>query len=193
MDTLVAVLGADIYKDASGVWHTNDLNIRKMGAPVVGSFRVDAAVILAKRGYRLFLQGGLATENFPSIASVIESELLEAGVNAEMIIREERSTTTIEQLKELQDFVQKSDIKNIIILTNGWHLPRVEAIIEARPECSTLCSYRPQLQSAEELLLEEDGAMWKEKIEKVAALSEMQAAIKSEQKGVEDLRNGRYR
>ena len=71
-------------------------------------------------------------------------------------------------------------------MTNGWHLPRVAAMLKTL-NCSA------KLQSAEDLLLIDDSAKWKEQIENVARLPEMKAVIRSEEKGIEDLKNGRYR
>ena len=74
MDTLVALLGAEIYKDSSGNWHSNDVKTHN-------SFRMQAALLLAKKGYTLFVQGGHATDSSPSIASVIKAELLQEKTN----------------------------------------------------------------------------------------------------------------
>lgn len=193
MKLIISLLGADIYKDAAGLWHTTDLNMRDTPErEPADSFRVIAASYLAKRGALIYAQGGLADDTYPPIADVMEYELRELGIPKAQIATEVHSKTTATQLIQLQDFLRRKMPKTIMILTNEWHLPRVKAMIAYLPEFTTLRSMKPIFVSAEEVLLQSDPTTWQQKIVAARKRPEMKEIIGLEKKGVHQIENGTY-
>lgn len=193
MKTIISVLGADVYKDQSGFWHSCDLNMRNSESSEPSeSFRMHATAYLAKRGVLIYAQGGLADDTHPPIGEVIEYELRELGIPKSLISIESHSKNTRSQLIQLQDFLRRKMPKTIIIVTNDWHIPRVKAMIEYLPEFKTLKSMDVVLEAAEAVLLKSDPEKWQPKIAKMRARPEMKAIIGLEKKGVHQLENGRY-
>lgn len=193
MKLIISLLGADIYKDNAGLWHSCDLNMRENPGRAPGdSFRVAAASYLAKRGALIYAQGGLADDIHPPIADVMEHELRDLGIPRPQIATEVHSKTTLSQLIQLQDFLRRKMPKHILILTNEWHLPRVKAMVEHFTECSTLRSMKPVFMSAEEVLLQYDPKQWQQKVVQARIRPEMKEIIALEKKGVQQIENGSY-
>lgn len=193
MKLIVSVLGADIYKDSHDVWHTCDLNMRDNPTrELPESFRLQAAYYLAKNRALLYLQGGLADDNYPSLSSVMEEELLELGVDRDLLAIEERSTKTFSQLIELQSFLRRKMPKMVMILSNDWHIPRVRAMIEYLPQLDSLRYMKHTLMGAEEVLLKEDPKMWQDKVAKARARPEMKEIIAREKQGTKQIQNNTY-
>ncbi len=194
MKTLISVLGADIYQDSNGQWHTCDLNVR-YGANegFTESFRVVAASSLADDETFFFVQGDLASDTHPSIASVLERELLALGIAVSKIIKEVRSEKTLSQLCELQNFAAIQKPEKITVVTNEWHMPRVQAMIEYMPELEALKMRKPSLVAAEYVLLKANPDKWQKKIEEARALPIMKKVLAQEHAGCEHIRNGTYR
>lgn len=198
MQHLISILGADIRNDR-GVWRTNDLTMLD-GDPanIIDSLRVAAAAVLAGQdpAATLLVQGGWAgyqDPGRPSMASVMQRELQELSVAPERILLDEESQKTIPQLLFLQDVAVRENVAQVTILTNGWHLPRVAALLEHHPALKPLRDKQPRLVAAEEVLLKDSPEAWTEKIQHAAAHPLMKEIIADEERGIEQLHSGTYR
>ncbi len=67
-----------------------------------------------------------ATE--PTMASVVEKELVDRGIDSERILREERSFSTITQLIEMVRESNSHEWAKLVVVGNEWHFPRMEAM-----------------------------------------------------------------
>jgi DUF218 domain len=133
----------------------------------------------------------------PLIATVMKQELIELGVPEGAIVTEEESTTTYQQLLGLQQMVQEGEGDNVVLLTNAYHLTRVQAMIEYGPELQTLkgllASGQLKVQAAEQILVARDSAKWQAEIDTVYQSEAMQARINGEANGVRQIHQGTYR
>lgn len=196
MVTLLSVLSGDIQND-NGVWRTTDYVVRygsPAGTPV--AFRIPAAAAYLRHFNKdeatVLLQGGLADETYPSLASVMMRELLEQGAPAEVLQLEEESETTYQQLLALQQAALAAPSAAVEILSSEWHLPRVRAMVEHAAALGALRARTPQYVAAEEVLIAEDPLRWKEKIDAARARPDAKARAALEQKGVDEIRAGTY-
>lgn len=190
MNLLISILGGHI-RNHHGAWQTN-----KFEGFSHDRLRVLAACSLYKRNpaqTTLLLQGGLAEGLKPSIASVLKTELLALGILSEHILMEERSYSTFSQLLELNAIILKLKPEQLIIVSNEWHLPRVEAMIKRKPELQELSKQKHQLYAAEEVLLRENDGIWKEAIENVRLSDDVRDHIAKERQGVDQIQLGTYR
>ena len=196
MDTLISILGGAIWNNHD-LWQTNGLNDPGDHNGVTNDhFRVLAGASLYKRNPKhttLFVQGGLAKDLRPSIASVIKEELKAFDVPEDHIVLEERSVSTFSQLFELKLFTIKQKPMRLLIISNEWHLPRIEAMIKWIPELHELAELNPQSCAAEEILLQDSEKDWRIIIETARRREDIVARIVKEQQGVAQLQAGTYR
>ena len=115
---------------------------------------------------------------------------------ASRIIEEDKSNTTYQQLLELQKMARKHKIKNIIIISNKYHLPRVQAMIEYGLGLNIFKKMFDnldiKLKSAEEILIKHESEKWGKVISKIYKDNDMIARIELEKKGVEQIKKGTY-
>ncbi|OGC86112.1 hypothetical protein A3D70_01820 [Candidatus Adlerbacteria bacterium RIFCSPHIGHO2_02_FULL_54_18] len=195
MKKLISILGADIWNDG-GVWRTNGLDgPGDQSGVTLDRFRVVAGAYLAEsqKDVTLLVQGGYAEGSRPSIASVMQKELIEFGVPVHQILLEEQSHSSYVQLLELQKIAVRERPAHLQIISNEWHLPRLKAMLEYREELSTLHTMHPEFIAAEEVLVREYPEEWQDTIAAVRKLPAVLARIKKEQQGAEQIRDGTYR
>ncbi len=199
--TLLAILGGDLVEDASGKWRTTTAKDRgdKYGI-LWDRLRVEAAWALYQDDQQLclvVLGGKSDMTGAPLIATVMKQELMELGVPEEAIVTEEESINTHQQLLGLQQIVQEGKGDNVLILTNEYHVKRVQVMIEYRPRLSLLKGLlalgQLKVQAAEEILIERDPEKWQAEIDRVYKSEAMQARIKGEADGVRQIHEGTYR
>jgi DUF218 domain len=199
--TLLAILGGDLVEDASGKWRTTTATDPGDQYGILWDrLRVEAGWALYQDDPQLCLVvlGGKSDKpGAPLIATVMKQELMELGVPEEAIVTEEESTTTYQQLLGLQQMVREREGDNVLILTNAYHLTRVQAMIADGPKLSTLKDLlavgRLTVQAAEEILVERDPETWQEEIDTVYQSEAMQARINGEANGVRQIHQGTYR
>jgi DUF218 domain len=199
--TLLAILGGDLVEDASGQWRTTTAKDPGDQYGILWDrLRLEAGWALYQGDPQLYLVvlGGKSDKpGAPLIAMVMKQELMELGVPGEAIVTEEESTTTYQQLLGLQEIVQERAGDHVRILTNAYHLTRVQAMIEDGPKLSTLKDLlavgRLTVQAAEEVLVERDPETWRAEIDTVYQSEAMQARINREANGVRQIRQGTYR
>ena len=195
----IVILGGGLIKDKKGQWRTTNFgepgdNFGTMGDRI----RVVAGYYFYKKNPDILIiaSGGRGQfshiKDAPPVAAVIKQELMEFGVPEEKIIEEVKSYNTYEQLCEIKKIARGKGWQKIEVISNKWHLPRVEAMIEKFEELNSLKTIY-KLISAEEVLIKEDKTKWEPIIEQAYASGEMRRRIESEQKGVNDIEAGIYK
>ena len=194
----IMILGSGLRKKSNEKWVTTDFGLEN--SELADNLRVRAAHYLYQenRNTVLIASGALGPKNqgipgMPHVCDVTAGELVDLGVNSEDILKEDRSKNTHEELQELKKNLKEYGFTKVTILTNNYHLPRTRAFIENDAELSRLlASGRIILQSAEEGLLDREPETWKRFISEVYQSEAMRQRIQLEQKGVDDLRAGKY-
>lgn len=200
MKTLIALFCGGLVKDSFGKWHSPDFNsgIALYDAPgsrerVVGTFCLwtenSDAIIVALGG-----KGQMKNiPDAPTLAEAVSEELLELGVSKEKIFEEHESGTTYQQLLALQKISKELSPEKIFVVSNKYHLPRIEAMVGYAPDLKVLKNFAMEFMPAEDVLLGRDPGAWKESIEHAYASFEMKELIKKEEQGVKQIREGTYR
>ena len=193
---VIIVLGGWFVQEPDGNWRTTNFKEAGDNLGMTGDrVRVVAASFLGKKYPKLKIMvsgssGRLShIEDCPTLSAVLKKELIELGVNPENIIEEEKSTGTYQQLKNSFEIVRRLNLSKVGIISNEYHLPRIEAFLEHVPNlnCQT------ELISAEKVAIDNNPEYWKKEIEDAYASEDMKKRIALEQKGVQDLREGKYK
>lgn len=197
---LLCILGGGLIRDENGKWHTMEYD---KGGDKFGfsndRWRVLAAAIHWKNnpGCVILASGGRgqykSVKGAPTIASVIKSELIDFEVPENIISIEDNSNNTLEQLIEITRIAKKSNFKNIVLLTNEWHIPRVETFLKSRlylPQ--EIGALNVKTVSAEEILIEDNPYKWSGIVEEVKLREDYKKRIEMEKLGVEDIEKGVY-
>lgn len=195
----ILILGSGLRKKSNEKWVTTDFGLEN--SQFADNLRVRAAHYLYQenRNTVLIASGALGPKyqgisGMPHVCDVMVEELIDLGVNFKDILREDRSKNTYEELQELKKNMKEYGFAKVTILTNNYHLPRTRAFIENDAELSRLLtSGRIALQSAEEVLLSREPETLKRFITEVYQSEAMRQRMYLEQKGIEDLRAGRYK
>lgn len=196
----IAVLGGVLRKNKDGRWRTS--NFRESGEThgVLGDrLRVVAGALLYKENPNnmIIAMGGRGRfkdiPDVPFLAEVIKNELVALGVPESVVMLESNSGTTYQQLQELKNIMAKESFQRIAVISNDYHLPRVEITIKQDPNLHRLLEQsRIELCSAEKILLERQPQLWKKVIEDAYSSEEMKKIIEREKKGVRMLLEGHY-
>jgi len=194
--TLV-ILGGSIWKGPDGQWQTNGLDgPGDKHGPTFDRIRVIAASYLfgeTETGIWIVASGGEATQDRPSIARVIRDELISLGIPGDWIIEEDQSKDTHQQLKGVCQIIKRESLGEVRLISNEWHLPRIQAMVECSSALETLRQIRWTLVSAEEVLLNSDLFKWRSIIENMRSDPRTPQRIALEKKGERELREGIYR
>lgn len=198
--TAIVILGGGLKKDETGQWRTTNYDEPGDNFGVSGDrLRVVAAGYLYKNNPEqiIIASGGKGhlkdIPDAPTVAEVLKKELIELGIPEEVIIKE-NSGNTFQQLQELKKIINKKGLKNIGLLSNEWHLPRIKAMLEQFKELKQIFDLtKVEFLSAEKICLEYDRETWQEIIEQAYQNEELKKRIELEQKGVQDIKKGRYK
>lgn len=160
-----------------------------------------AAVILAQKlpetmivtgGGIGFDVGSKTSTNQPKLAEIVREELLEAGISPARIVLEWTSNSTFQELQELGKIITQIRSKRIAVITNRWHLARLQAILDARFEqLNALADIN--LIAAENILIEHDPTRWRPFIAKAYQSNFMKKRMEKEKLGIEHIRLGIYK
>jgi uncharacterized SAM-binding protein YcdF (DUF218 family) len=92
--------------------------------------RVDHAVSLYKNNYasKILMSGGNDEETNINEAEEMKKFAITAGVPAEDILIENKSTSTYENFAFSQKVLSNADLKSVIIVTDPYHSPRAELV-----------------------------------------------------------------
>jgi len=200
---VMVVLGGALIKDIDANWRTADFNDAGDQFGISGDrLRVIAAHYLYQDDLnQLFIASGsgLAGQlqnisDAPHLSEVLKKELIALGIPAEKIIEERNSNDTYQQLQELKKIVQQEGYDDVTLVSNIYHLPRIEAMIEVDRELKAMFdSGRLKVTAAEDILMAYEPAVWQETIERGYNSQAMQARIKLEQQGIKDIKEGKYK
>lgn len=199
LKTAFFILGGAL-KNENGRWRTTEFQGGDHFGVTGDRLRVIAGQYLFEKNPEttLIVSGGRGQykdlPDAPAIASVLRDELISRGVPDEAIVVEDESGNTYEQLQALKKIVQAGTFAEITIISNRYHLPRIQAMIEELdPELKQEFEEGTiSLQSAEEILIAHKPE-WKKEIDAAYALPTMQERIAGEEKGIRDLREGKYK
>ncbi|MBU1131469.1 YdcF family protein [Patescibacteria group bacterium] len=199
----IVVLSAGIKKDSQGEWKNTDLNQEdnSYGAPG-GNLRVLAASILYKQNPDQYIiaSGGRGWDikndkaGRPDLSKIIKAELTDLGIPGEVIIEENNSNNTYQQLKELKKIIENYNLKYLKIITNQWHVHRVKAMLEHLDELKDLLKQvEIKFITAEEVVIKDNPGKWQKEIDSVYQSDWLKQRIKMEQQGLKQIKNGTYK
>ena len=195
----IFILGGGLVKK-NGQWRTTNFDERDNFGASGDRLRVDAAYVLYKKSRDLMLiaSGGKGQygdmPDAPTIAEVIKRELMELGVPGKIILKEEASGNTWQQLRQLKKIVKKGSLDKVYILSNRSHLPRVQAMIEVDKELDGIFKKETlELISAEEVLIEHDANKWQAYIDNAYQSETMKKRIALEEQGIKQIKDGTYK
>ena len=193
MPKAIAILGG-ILKKEKEEWKADNLEENE-----VDKLRIIAADYLYqddKNQFLIALGGNKWLKDIPDaplLATVIKKELIERGVPAKRIIKENKSNNTYQQLQELKKIIIKQKLQQITIISSDYHLPRIKVMIEKDIKLNKMLT-KDQLiiQSAEEIIIKHEPEQ-KKTIRTAYESKDMQKRIALEQKGIKDLKQGKYK
>jgi hypothetical protein len=202
----IIILSGGMKQDGEGNWISTDLieADKNIGSPG-GKIRVIAASYLYQKNSKqyIYATGGQGYDmnvqgvNHPNLSEVIKNELIELGVPPQKITKESKSNNTYQQLKASNKIAEKENFQIVAMISVGYHLPRVKAMIKHRPELNFLNGMLKDnkliLQSAEEILIKYNSKKWKRQIEQAYKTPKMKEIIKQEKIGVEQVKKGIYK
>lgn len=193
----VVILGGSLKKDKAGRWRTTSFSEGDDFGTLGDRLRVIAGEYLYKEEDRpIFVLGGpgqLKDMGAPAVSETMKQELMERGVPAENIFIEVESGSTWQQLQELKRLIQEHALGGLTVISNEYHLPRIQAMIEKDGELNALLQNNQlKLESAESVLIAREPR-WEKSIRSAYERDDVRARIALEQKGVEDINEGRYK
>ncbi len=203
---VVVILGGGLKRDASG-WRTTNFDEGDNFGSLGDRLRVVAGQILYKdfrnqnKDALVVVSGGRGqlrnAPDAPTVASILKKELMDLGVPESIILVEENSNNTFEQLIELNKMIKARGWQNLAIVSNEYHLPRIGAMIGHGPGLETLKALSVNgkifLVSAEEKLLDNDRERWQKLIEGAYKTKGMRERISLEKQGVKQIKSGVYK
>jgi len=194
----IVILGGGLIKER-GKWRTTNFDegdnfgasgdrLRVVAGSCWYGKHPDALVIVsAGKGQYQNIPGA------PTIAEVMKKELVALGVPLCLIKKEEESGNTWQQLQSVKKIISKSKFNKVLILSNQWHLPRVQAMIKIDTTLkSMLTAGKIELVSAEKIVLKYAPAEWKKIIQLAYRSSVLKKRIALEKEGVRQIKAGTY-
>jgi hypothetical protein len=198
--TAIGLLGGMLKKGANGHWRTTNYDESDRFGIQGDRLRVVAASYLYRNNQELLIiaSGGKGQlkhiPDAPTVAEVIRKELMELGVPKELIIKEENSGNTYQQLREIKKIITERRIKNLGILSSEWHLPRIKAMLEVLEELKSIFEItKVAYLSAEKICLKYNKEVWHELIAQAYKSDGLKERIEQEKRGVQDIREGKYK
>lgn len=194
----IIILGGGMAENPDGTWRTTNYKENDNFGALGDRMRVVAASYLYKDdpSQIIFALGGKGqmadAKRAPAVSGLIKQELIQIGVPRCNIITEAESKNTFGQLQAVKKIVKKYKFKKIIIISNKYHLPRIEAMFKKDEALKSVVKYcQVELTEAEKIVIKKEP--WQKKEIDLAYKSKaMQKRIASENKGVIDINKGRY-
>lgn len=210
----IVIIGGGLKKDGDK-WHTTNYDEGDNFGVQGDRLRVVAANYLYKDdpGQTIIALGGkgqlINIPDAPTVSEAIKKELMELGVPAEQIIKEENSGNSWQQLMELKKIIypvkslreakpisqgEEKGLGNIKIISNEYHLARLKAMAGLDDLLKEKIKNKNiEFQSAEEILLKYNSEEWEDKIKKAYKSEAMKERIVLEENGVRDIKEGKYK
>lgn len=197
----IVVLGAYLVKMDDGSWRTTRYHESDDFGVTGDWYRVLAGSYLfrEKNAQHVVVSGGIGQlaskyQDPPTIASVMKQELVNLGVPEALVIVEEASINTYQQLRNCWSLLTTMcQMQALDIVSNRYHLDRILAMVETIPVMHR--AYRAGLVNvvaAEDVILRHDPSM-EEEIRLAYASEAMKARILLEQQGVHQIKAGTYK
>lgn len=193
------ILGGGLIKEKNK-WRTTNFNEENTFCADGSNIRMVAGSYLYKNDHKssLIASGGKGQykniPNAPNVSSVLKKELIELGIPEKKIIEEKKSNNTWQQLQELKKIINKNKIKQIVVISNKYHLSRITAMIKKDNELNKLFEQSViKLKSAEDIVLKYSPKKWKSIIKNAYNSELIKQRIKLEEKGVQDIKTGIYK
>lgn len=201
----IAILGGGLKKDGHK-WRTTNFNegdefgcLGDRLRVVAGSYlygdreKVNPNLLMIASGGRGQLEN---VSGAPTLAEVISAELADFGVPVEKILKENQSANTYQQLRGLDNLVLARGLTKFFIISNEYHLPRIQAMVELAPGLHNLRNLRLNnslfLESAEKIVLSRDRFQWEDAIKQAYETEVMKERVRLEESGVAKIRAGTY-
>ena len=195
----IVILGGGMVKNPDGSFRTTNFNEKGDRSGVTGDrLRVEAANYLFKENSNRTIivsggQGMMKIGVHPNISTVIKKELIKLGIPENKIIEEDRTNNTYQQLVELKKILKEKEIKDVIMVTNKWHMPRTQLMIENVKEFKDFYKkINLKFLTAEEVALKHDKNKWQRIINDAYSSQVMKERLKLEQNGIKQIKDGTY-
>ncbi|MBB5723160.1 uncharacterized SAM-binding protein YcdF (DUF218 family) [Loktanella ponticola] len=123
----IVILGASVWPDGP--------------SPTLERRTLHAASLWHQNPTHIVVPCGGLGQNPPTEAAVMQRILIDAGVPHKMIHPEDQSKSTYENLRNAALILREHGIRDITIVTNGYHGPRSKMVARAvglRPTLGTL-------------------------------------------------------
>lgn len=197
---VIVILGGGLFVDEKGQWHTDFGESGDMFGKTNSRWRVLAGKYLFDDASKqiIIASGGKGQykniPDAPTISAVIKDELIELGIPPQSIMEEEGSGNTLEQLKQVAKIISAHKPAKISIISNEWHLPRIDAFIKKDSALAdAFKSTNVLLIPAEDVLIKGDPDKWAKIIEADKNSDAYKKREDLEKMGVRDIENGLYR
>jgi hypothetical protein len=194
---VIFILSGGLKKDGN-VWRTNKFNEGDNFGATGDTIRVIAGSYLFNHRLAPYIiaSGGKGQykdiADAPTVASVMNRELIALGIPADKIEIEDQSGSTYQQLNTLVVWAKQKRWKSVAVISNEWHLPRIKAMIEHKQEIND-CKNTVELISAESVLLAYEPKKWQKIIEDAYKSAGIKKRIAVEQQGIADIKNNKYK
>lgn len=196
--TGIVILGGGLVQNPDGKWRTTNYEEGDNFGALGDRMRVTAGscVYKDKPGSIIFALGGKgqlnAAKGAPAVSEVIKQELVKMGVPDKDIFVETDSKTTFEQLRAIKGLALKHGLKKIFIVSNRYHLPRIEAMLKMKELEDVLKPYEVGVIEAEKTAQDHEPTL-KNEIESAYRSEAMKNRMAMENKGMEDINKGKYK
>jgi len=188
-------------EEINNIWKSTDfLDIKKDTKAPGSILRVLATAYFYERNKKDFIivSGGRGREleedsGRPDLSEILKRELIELSIPRDVIVEENRSNTTFEQLKFLIEIIKERDIKKVFFISNKYHLPRIKAMIKYLDQLIFYKRVNLNFISAEDILIKIDSQKWKLIILDFYNQDIVKKRVKLEEKGVKDIKLNKYR
>lgn len=96
------------------------------------AWRTDEAIRLYKEGFSKYIivSGGQGSGESISEAKAMKEYLIKNGINEKVIIIEDKSMNTLENIKYSKEKMAENKFKSAIIVSNKYHLKRTSLVCE---------------------------------------------------------------
>lgn len=209
-DVIVVVSGASKYNEQKGRYDNGSFgDVDDSGLITGGKDRViaGAEVHAAYPDSMLVTTSRTSDPNRPTLAAVLTAQLVRMGVPQEQIIEKDESYRTVDGVKDVMLLVQEKGWKRVVYITSGYHVPRIQEFLKHITEFSSDESEKARLSEIVDALEKGDlhiqvigsdeilplrSGHYEEYMKTVKELPGYKERVKSEEQGVQDIREGKY-
>lgn len=191
------------YDEADFTGLASGAHYRVIAAAEIGKNFSD--ITLVPTG-KLITHGIAEKEHFPNDAAVMADELKAMGVKEDQIILEEESVSTLTELVQLVKMARENGWERVAVVTSRWHVPRVKMMYEKLETIEGLCSDEEKemiedfKQSGAEVkiigaedITDNISQEYRDQIKEIEQREAFKERLAAEQRGIEDLKAGRYK